>query len=174
MTCKPGHPGRHEDFAEANEAATKHGGRSERRWRPLAEKFAAELVEVAPWTAAPAHRATVAAWARVEAQLALVADFLDAEGLLDADGLPRPATGFAARLEARAMSLRGELGLSPLSLARLLGMVAVTADAVGLGESLDALRLEGRRILEARAAAEAEDRSAVPARPLRALGGGDD
>jgi hypothetical protein len=125
-----------------------HGARSERRWRPIADRLAAELVEVAPWVARPTFAATVAAWARVEAQLALVGEWLDEHGILDEHGSPRPTLGTQDRLETRAITLRGELGLSPQSLARLLRTTSELAVAHS-EDVLEALRAEGRKLLEA-------------------------
>ena len=139
-----------EPFKPGNAAALKHGGRSPRTFGPVADKLAEELLTVAPWCAGPAHRLTVAAWARNEAQAHLVAAWLDQVGILDDDGVPRPACALLSRLEHRAASLRTELGLSPLSLARLLGIVVTTAGSAGATDVLDALRKEGAAILAAR------------------------
>jgi phage terminase small subunit len=55
--------------------------------------------------------------------------WLDEHGPLDDEGVPRPATGLLATLERQAQSLRAELGLTPLALAKLLG--ALTSAPAG-------------------------------------------
>ena len=138
-------------FAPGHELSKRHGVYSPRTWKPLADHIAAELPDVAPWCARPTYGPTVAAWARVEAQLQLVMSWLDEHGPLDDHGEPRPATTLLARLESQAQSLRAELGLSPLALAKLLG--AFTSAPAGTDDdALEALKAEGRRIVEARAA----------------------
>jgi hypothetical protein len=101
------------------------------------------------------------AW--TEAQLALLGAYLDEVGLLDEDGQPRPAANRVDRLEARASTLRSELGLTPLALAKLLANPAAFASAGGDDVGLEALRAEGRAIVAAREAAlgpvDAEDTS---------------
>lgn len=140
-------------FAPGHRESLTHGVYSPRSWRPLADRIAAELADIAPWCSRPAYGPTIAAWARVEAQLHLVLEWLDEVGPLDAEGVPRPATTLLARLESQSQSLRAELGLSPLSLAKLLGAFT-TAVTVGGddGGALDALKAEGRRFVEAREA----------------------
>lgn len=138
------------DFEPGNTAAEKHGAWSERRWRPLADQLIREALEHAPWLTRPAFRLAVAAWARAEAQASLVDAWLDEHGLLTDDGTPRPANALADRLHGRAQALRGQLGLDPVSFARLL---ATFAGVPGGDDALDALRAEGRRLVEARSAA---------------------
>jgi hypothetical protein len=136
-------------FEPENDAATKHGAHSERRWRPLAEQLAAEAIREAPWLTRPAFRLAVSAWSVAEAKAALVDVWLDENGLLDADGVPYPANALADRLHARAITLRGQLGLDPVSLAKLL---ATFAGVPGGEDALEALKAEGRRLIEERSA----------------------
>ncbi len=139
-------------FGTGNTAALAHGVYSPRTWRPLADRIAAELPDIAPWCSRPTYGPTVAAWSRTEAQLQLVMAWLDEHGPLDSDGEPRPATNLLVKLESQAQSLRAELGLSPLALAKLLG--AFTSAPTGSDDgALDHLRAEGRRIVDARTAA---------------------
>jgi len=140
---------RWEPFQPGHEITMRHGAHSERRWRPIADRLAATLVDAAPWATRPAYAPTVAAWCRVEAQLHLVTAWLDEVGPLDDDGVPRPATTLATTLETRAQALRAELGLSPLALARLTAALSAApgADDDGLAK----LRAEGAAILAARA-----------------------
>lgn len=156
-----GEPARNYSWRKAwagNDLALKHGSYSPERWRPVAEALVAELAVSAPWTARPAHEAAVWAWARVEAQARLVANWLDRVGLLDEKGKPRPATVLLDRLESRAGKLRAELGISPMGHARLLVAVAAVVRSrpgeAGLDEVLVELAEEGRRALEAGRAGE--------------------
>lgn len=147
MTCRPGHSPRHPDFEPGNQAAEKHGATSERRWRPLADELAAEAVATAPWLTRPAFRRAVEAWSVVEAKATLVDRWLDANGLLDENGTPWPANALSDRLQARAITLRSQLGFDPVSFAKLL----LTFSGVPGGEdALETLRAEGRRLIEAR------------------------
>lgn len=143
-------------FEPSNTAAVQHGAYSPRSWRPLADRITAELPDIAPWCTRPTYGPAVAAWARTEAQLQLVMTWLDEHGPLDKDGEPRPATSLLSRLEAHARELRNDLGLSPLSLAKLLS--ALEAAPAGTDDrGLDGLKAEGSRIIAARTAAlEAE------------------
>jgi hypothetical protein len=136
-------------FAPGNEAATTHGANSERRWRPLAEALVVEAIESAPWLTRPAFRWAVEAWSVAEAKASLVDAWLDSSGLLDAEGVPFPAVAVSDRLHGRALALRSQLGLDPTSFARLL---ATFAGVPGGEDALDALRAEGARLVEARAA----------------------
>ena len=147
MSCRPGHPPRHEPFDAGNLAALRHGAHSERQWRPLADQLRAEALEHAPWLGRPAFRAAVEAWAISEAKAVLVDRWLDEHGLLTDDGEPRPANALADRLHGRAMALRGQLGLDPVSFAKLL---ATFAGVAGGEDALEALKAEGRRLVEAR------------------------
>lgn len=138
-------------FLLGNDAALKHGATSPERVKPIAAALAAEVVTLAPWAARSTFAATVASWSWTEAQCHLIRAYLDEHGLLDSDGVPLPANGLLSRLETRAANLRGELGLSPLSLARLLATFA-TAVAGGADDdgALDRLKAEGAAILAAR------------------------
>ena len=90
-----------------------------------------------------------------EAKAALVDRWLDEHGLLDDDGNPHPANALADRLHARAITLRGQLGLDPSSFSKLL---ATFAGVPGAEDALEALKAEGRALIEAR--------SSVPATAL--------
>jgi hypothetical protein len=136
-------------FDKGNKLGLVHGGRDPDQWKPIAAALAAELPTVAPWTARPAFAATVAAWSKAEAQAQLVGNYLNANGLLDDEGTPRPATSLYAQAETRAANLRQQLGLTPLALAKLLQALAAVASISGDESSLEAVRAEGRRIAQA-------------------------
>jgi len=129
-----------------NTIAQKHGAASPRAVQPLAERLAAELTNDVEWTGRTPYAGTVAAWSWAEAQCILLRAWLDEVGLLDDDGVPRPAGAFLEKVETRAANLRAELGLSPLAHGRLLAVFASAAKAGVLDDdgALDALRAEGR------------------------------
>lgn len=133
-------------FVPGHEDSLKHGADSD-RWRPIAEALTAELATTAPWTSGPAYAGAVAAWARNEAQIVLIGNYLDRVGLLDDEGLPRPASNRLDRLESRAETLRARLGLDPLSMVKLLGGLSAIA-AAGPADDLEALKKDGRIMLK--------------------------
>jgi hypothetical protein len=134
-------------FWLGHDLATKHGAWSDARVLPVADRLSAEIVAVAPWLAQPPFAPSIAAWARVEAQIQLVTAYLDEHGYLDVKGRPRSATNLLERLEGRARRLRGDLGLHPQAWASLVSAL----DGLGEGtEELEALLQVGRRILEER------------------------
>jgi hypothetical protein len=154
-------------FVDGNLDALRHGADSPRMVAPLAQEFERALLLVAPWTARPAFDVARASLARVEAQLALLHSYLDAHGLLDDDGQPPPAANRLNRLEARASTLRGELGLTPLALTKLLGTLAGVAAAGGDEDTLAALKREGAAILAARESAALKEAHEPSARRSR-------
>lgn len=145
----------HPPFPPGNTAALKHGAQSPQVVRPLADAIAAELATIAPWTSAPAYATTVGALAWTEAQVLLLREWLDEQGLLDGDGIPRPASNRLDRLEARAENLRARCGLDPLSMVKLLGGLTAIAATTG-GDDLERLKAEGRRIVSTWQDAQAE------------------
>ena len=137
-------------FERENTLAVSHGARSVRLVAPVAAEIGEVLPVVAPWTRSDAFAGARGSLSWVEAQLVLVRAFVDEHGPLDEDGKPRAAAVFLDKLEARASSLRGELALTPQSLAKLLGSLAQVASAGHDEDALDALRREGAAILQAR------------------------
>jgi hypothetical protein len=118
---------------------------------------AEQLPIEAPWTARQPFRGARESLAWCEAQLELLRAYGDAQGMLDAKGQTRPAVDLMHRLEGRVSTLRGELGLTPQALAKLLGQLAGVAAAGGDEEALTALKTEGARILAARAVGPSGD-----------------
>lgn len=137
-------------FEPGNMAHLKHGA-----WSPsLIEPRAAELVEAAlaetPYLTEPRYTASVWAWARAEARILLLSDYLDRVGLLDDRGRPRGAVDTLLRCESLAAKARTVLGLDPLSRARLgrdvtaarVDMARLMADAVDeTSDDPDVIRL---------------------------------
>ncbi len=143
-------------FEPGNFVAEHHGARSNRRVQPIAERLAGGLAVIAPWTASPSFAGAVASWAWAEAQVLLLRRHIDEVGLIDGDG-PPPALASLDKVESRLLKLRDSLGLTPLSLGRLLSSAASVASATHDGASLDALKNEGKRILAARTEPDVND-----------------
>lgn len=107
-------------FEPGHTLSLRHGAYSPRRVEPLA----AEIVEAfrghqPDWVAAVDDWA-VWAWARTEARIQLLEEWLAAHGGdLAATGEVRGAAAFLLRCEIRAERQRARLGLDPLSRARL-------------------------------------------------------
>ena len=115
MTCRPGHPPRHPDFEPGNVVAVKHGAWSPRHVDPLATELVEQVTTSVDWLR-PCDSSAVWAWARCEARVQLVTQFLmDHGGDLGADDATRRASDLLTRLEARAESLRSKLGFDPFS-----------------------------------------------------------
>jgi hypothetical protein len=159
-----GHTNTHPPFEAGNSEALKHGANSVRRWKPIADQLAAELLGQYPWLAR--FEAAVWAWARVEAQCWLIGDWLDQVGLLDDQGEPRPASNRLDRLEARAQSLRNDLPLTPMALAKLTSTLAGSPDQQA--DVLAGLLSIGAEIRASREVPE------LPVAPLDGSGRGDD
>jgi hypothetical protein len=151
MEPKPGarYPGdTRPPFEPGNTAALRHGARSARVLRPIVERLTAEVADVAPWTRRPAYAGEVKSWAWSEARCVVLREWVDEHGVLSDEGTL--AAGELARAESRAATARDRLGLSPLALAKLLG--AFTSAPAGTDDdALEALKAEGRRIVEVRA-----------------------
>lgn len=137
-------------FPPGHTLSMRHGARSARTVRPIAEAVAAQLVEVAPWCARPAFHAEVEAWAWQEARCRLLREWLDEVGLLDDEGVPRPACSELARAESAAARGREALGLNPRAWAKL--FQAFSGAAVDTEADLAELRRVGREALALRAA----------------------
>jgi hypothetical protein len=137
-------------FEPGNLAALKHGARSPRVLRPIADRLAVGLAQVAPWTSAASFAGATASWSWAEAQAQVLGAYLDEHGLVDDDGQPRPAAGMLERVEGRLAGLRGQLGLTPLALGKLLATLSQVDGDKG-AEGLEALRRAGA---ELRAAAD--------------------
>jgi len=142
--------GRREPFQPGHESLTlTHGAKAPAKWRPLAEGLAAEATKAAPWLGAPIYAAALAAWARAEAGVVLILDWLEDQGPLDDKGEPRPALTALHLWETRAEKARAEMGLSPLAHARLLATFRAASGVPTADDALAALAAEGHRLLEA-------------------------
>lgn len=147
-------------FTRGNEVALRHGAWSPRKIDPLASELVESVSRQVEWWR-PADMPSVWAWARTEARVQLLTEWLAERGDLDDDGNVRAAADLLTRLEARAQSLRSALGLDPTSRARL------GRDVAAAEVDLAGLRVEGRRIIEARGFGSAhhttDDDSEAPA-----------
>lgn len=115
----PAFPGQRPPFQPGHTLTLHHGAYSDRLLVPLADAILRQAVEDTPWLQESRYGPTVRAWARAEAQAALLTEYLEMEGLHDGDGRLRPAEQALHRAETRAANLRKDLGLTPLSSARI-------------------------------------------------------
>lgn len=123
----PAFPGQRPPFTPGHTLSVQHGAWSPRRVDPLAADMVA-VVEGDPevtWLRT-VDRPALWAWARAEARVQLVEEYLMAAaaeafndvGDLDADRV-KSAYLLLHRFETRAATLRSQLGMTPLSRARL-------------------------------------------------------
>jgi hypothetical protein len=125
----PAFPSQRPPFQPGNTlAATYHGAYSPRKVDPLATELVAAVLDdpQASHAHAPHHRPALWAWARAEAQVQLLTEYLAEKADAAGDGIGdlyddrvKAAYLLLHRAEARAMSGRARLGLDPLSQARL-------------------------------------------------------
>jgi hypothetical protein len=139
----PAFPGQRPPFRPGHAVRKTHGARHPATIDPIAAEIVAEAVEAAPYLNEVGYRATLHAWAREEARCRLLSEYLDREGLHDQDGRLRPAEQAMHRAEVRASNLRKELGLTPLSRARL-GR-DITQAQVSITQALAARQAERER-----------------------------
>lgn len=115
-------------FTPGHELSTVHGAYSPRKVDPLARELV-DLVLADPGCVhaqAGHYRPALWAWARAEAQVQLLTEYLTKRGEATGDGIGdlddervRSAYLLLHRAEARATTQRTRLGLDPLSAARL-------------------------------------------------------
>jgi hypothetical protein len=127
-TWTPAFEGQRPPFPVGHELSVRHGAFSPRRVDPLASELV-DLVLADPATAylQAAHwRPAVWAWAKAEAQVQLLEEYLATRAQETGDGVGdlgdervRSAYLLHHRASARAISGRSRLGLDPLSAARL-------------------------------------------------------
>jgi hypothetical protein len=133
-------------FEPGHTVSLRHGAWSPRSIAPVAAELEEGLHATAPWTTGSAFTAARSSWSWTEAQCVLLRAWLDEVGLLDPETFePRPASVLLNRLETRAMKLRAQLGLDPLSLTKLLAGLSSVNPAAAAG-GLDALVAAGAQI----------------------------
>ncbi len=112
-------------FQPGHTLSMKHGARSPRMVDPIAAELVESVTSELVWLT-PADMPAVWAWARAEAQVQLLTEYLakagnesgDGVGDLDADRV-KSAYALLHKAESRAATGRSRLGLDPLSRARL-------------------------------------------------------
>jgi hypothetical protein len=131
----------------------KHGSYSPRRVDPIAadlvERVVAEAVgSDTQYLATASYRPALVAWARCEARVQLLYEYLGRltdydpdtgrPGDVDADGAVRPSAELLVKLEGQALKHRERLGLDPLARARLgRDVAAQSIDIAKLMAALD-------------------------------------
>lgn len=145
-TWAPGFDRQHEPFAPGNTVAVKHGAWSPRRVDPLAQELVDVLLadQSLGYLSAPAYRPAVYAWARAEVRVQLLEEHLgDSVGDLTDE---RTQSGYTLLLKfhARAESGRKQLGLDPLSRARL-GKDVAQGNAADAAAALTRMREDAER-----------------------------
>jgi hypothetical protein len=144
-------------FEPGNAAAFVHGAFSERAIAPRAEALARAVLEDGEFpdhVRSPVFRISLAAWTRAEAVASLLFDHLitlGAEQMMTPRlaGTRAPVDLWRAA-DAHAAKLRGELGLSPVSYARIAKDLGIANRASE--DALERMAKAGREIRERREA----------------------
>jgi hypothetical protein len=141
-------------FEAGNVAQLRHGAHSMRKRQPLEEAMSAWAHDHYPWVAEPRFAPAVAAWARAEAMVLLLAGYVDDHGPIDDEGKVLPAVAQLDRYERLAMKHREQLGIDPTSALR---MLRDRLSAESQKADLDAVMSAGREAINAREAKQDED-----------------
>lgn len=121
----PAFPGQRPPFQPGHELSIQHGAYSPRKVDPLAAELVERLLQdpTVGYLQTPAYRPALWAWARAEAQVQLLTEYLEQRGKGGVGDLGdervKQAYLLLHRAEARADRSRARLGLDPLSRARL-------------------------------------------------------
>lgn len=154
-----------------NTATLKHGAHSERTLRPIVDLLRPEVLEAAPWVAAPAFRWTFETYLWAEARCVAYREWFAEKGMFLTEedrtvqrgkrepGDPRPSLDRWDQAERTAARLREVLGLTPATLATLITKLA-SIEPTALNNALEQLRATGA---ELQAAAEAKALGPGPA-----------
>ena len=154
----------HPPFAEGNRQAVSHGAWSEALYSPIARELAAGVLDERPGLAR--YREAVTAWADLEARAIVLRRWLEDKTMLNAKGVPRPATKLLLSVTAAADQARRRLGLDPRSDAELAKAVS---EAQALTADLDSVREAGRAALAAREQAQVVEVGRDPSEGAQAL-----
>jgi hypothetical protein len=119
----PQNEGQRPPFEPGNELAIKSGAYSPRRVDPLAGRLVENTINdpETAYLAAPRFRAAVWGWARAQARVELLTEWLedhDSSGV-DDDGDVLPVLTALRMWEVRAANALSKLGMDPMSAARL-------------------------------------------------------
>lgn len=143
----PYQPGNADAAKPGNLLALKHGAYSPRRVDPLASELVERTLadQSVGFLAAPAYRPALWAWARAEARVQLLEEYLGPQVGDLGDERVTAAYRELHRCETRAATLRSQLGLTPLARARLGKDVAQArhADAAAVMAELHRLEQQG-------------------------------
>jgi hypothetical protein len=166
----PQHDRQHAPFEPGNTVAEQHGAFSPRKVDPLAREIRDQVLvdEQLAYLRAPRWQPAVWSWCQVEAQLQLLTEYLNARGKEAGDGVGnldedrvRSAYLLQHRARAHADRLRGQLGLTPVSWARLMkdGNVAraAAASTATVMAKLHQLERDGVQVEPTAPAAELDD-----------------
>jgi hypothetical protein len=157
LSWSPAFPSQRPPFQHGHELSLHHGAYSPRRVDPLAAELVALVLDdpALGYLQAPHWRPAVWAWAKAEAQVQLLEEYLACcaeeagDGVGDlGDERVRSAYLLHHRASARAMSGRRQLGLDPLSAARLgRDKAAASVDMASLMKELHRLEQAGIDVL---------------------------
>lgn len=136
---------KHPNFSPGNFDRRTHGVYSERTFHPIAEELRDLLLEARPDL--QDHMPAVMAWARAEARVLLAEDWFVDHPMIEPDGKVTDVAKFVNKLEGTAQRMRQELGLTPMSQAKL-----ATERAQATRHSFDISKLidAGAEAIEAR------------------------
>lgn len=125
-------------FEANNTMAQKHGGQSPRQVVPRADALVAALLEhdgTPEYLRWPLYAASVASWARLEAKVQLIGEWLEnmpvEDQVIPQKGATKPPVEIWLLAEKTAAQARQRLGLDPVSHARLirdLGLESAAAE----------------------------------------------
>ncbi|MCZ7529734.1 MAG: hypothetical protein M5U31_04965 [Acidimicrobiia bacterium] len=121
--------------------ALRHGAFSKRMVEPVAVELVQGLLDDRADLAA--YPEVVHAWARAEAKVLLLDDWLTTQGLHDEAGEPRAALNYLAKFMTMADRLRQRLGLDPRSEAEL---ARERGEATRVTADLESLLERGRQV----------------------------
>lgn len=98
-------------FEKGHELSMRHGAWSDRKVSPIAERYLTTAVETVDYLQDPSYLPALSAWARTEARIELLEDWLAVHGMIDAEtGEVRGAANLLARFESQAAKQRERLG----------------------------------------------------------------
>ena len=159
---EPSFPGQRPPFRPGHELSVQHGAYSPRKVDPLATELVELLLtdDALGYLKAPAYRPALWAWARAESQVQLLTEYLEQRGKGGVGDLGderiRSAHLLLHRAEARAQSGRRQLGLDPLSRARL-GKDVAQGRAADAAAELTRMREEFERAQQGAGAGGTDD-----------------
>lgn len=126
LTPAPAQSWQRPPFEKGNTLSIRHGAHSERSIAPIAEKWIETALSQCAYLNDPSYAPALTAWARFEAKVDLLHDWIDEYGLIDATGQATPAAKLLPVYEGRASSLRATLGMDPVARAKLQRDAAAT------------------------------------------------